>query len=494
MSSGQRRGGPLVRHPGRAALVGTLAILAVSALAFHPSLVQSSRFRLTGVFAASQGLTKGAPVRVAGYDVGRVVGLERGPGSTALVRMELDDHAPPLFAGTTMRVRPRVFLEGGFYVDVNPGIPAGGPRLHSGATIPLPQTAIAVQSDQPLSRMDSAARANVATILHELATALDHGGARDIRGLTREAPDLLRSTAVAAQASRGRRAGQLADLVQQAAAAYAGLQPAARELTALVTDSDRTFRALGDHGHDLATAIRLADQTLRQTPATLRVVDAALPELDRYTAISLPVLDRLPRALRSTAELLAQGNRVSRATALPRLLRTLTPTIRRLPRLLQRQIPLFGHVEPVSTCFADKVTPVLDAKLEDGALSTGRPAWLDFLHGMVNAAGATQNFDGNGAYLRYEGGLADQTVSTGSVPGAGTLVGLSSAPLLGVRPVWNGPTPPPFDPGADCRTQRVPSLRATAATPPAGRRLGAAQLDTPRIRRLAARLERERRR
>src|SRR5205814_1516515 len=225
-------------------------IAAIGIYAFHPTLTQGSRFHLTGLFAGSPGLTPGAPVRVAGYDVGRVSRLERGPGNTAEVHMELDHHAPPLYASTTMRIRPRIFLEGGFYIDLQPGAPHGA-RLDDGATVPLSQTAIAVQSDQPLSRFDSKARASTATILHEFARAL--------------------------------------------------------------------------------------------------------PVLDRYSTLAFPVLDRLPRSLRSTSTLLAQSSALAQPDALPRLLRTLTPTLKRLPLFEEREMPLFGHVEPVSECVTRKV-------------------------------------------------------------------------------------------------------------------------------------------
>lgn len=486
-----RRGGPLVEHPGRAALISVLAVLAVSIYAFHPSIGEGSRFELTGIFSASQGLTKGAPVRLAGYDVGRVVSLRRGPAGTAEVRMKLDSTAPPLYSGTTLRVRPRIFLEGGFYIQLSPGIAGGAKRLHSGATIGLPQTAIAVQSDQPLSRLDHAARADTATILHELATALRGDGARQVRELTREAPATLRPSAIAARASQGLRPGELAALVQNAAAAEGALTPVTRELAASVVDGDRTFRALGQHAADLAATVRLADSALREAPATLHAIDRALPELDRYTKLALPVLDRLPRALRSTAALLTQSIALTRRSALPRLLRTLAPTINRLPTFERRQIPLFGYVEPVSACVADKVTPVLDAKLQDGALSTGRPVWQDLLHGFTNGAGVMQNLDGNGPYLRYEGGLSEQTFSTGDVPGAGTLAGISAQPLLGVRPVWNGPTPPSFHPEADCRTQAVPSLTAAAAAPPKMRALDPSVLKSTKVRALLARIRKQ---
>src|SRR5256714_1548280 len=271
-----RRGGPLVAHPGRAALISVIVIAAIGIYAFHPTLTQGSRFHLTGLFAGSPGLTPGAPVRVAGYDVGRVSSLERGPGNTAEVHMELDRSAPPLYASTTMRIRPRIFLEGGFYIDLQPGAPHGA-RLDDGATVPLSQTAIAVQSDQPLSRFDSKARASTATILHEFARALSDGGARQIRSLTRESPPMLRPSAIVAQASRGLRQGELSKLIDNAAAASAALAPVTRELEGVVTDGDRTYRALAEHSGDLGATIRQADAALREAPVTPRAVDRTPP-------------------------------------------------------------------------------------------------------------------------------------------------------------------------------------------------------------------------
>jgi virulence factor Mce-like protein len=485
-----RRGGPLVAHPSRAALLSVIVIAAIGIYAFHPSLTEGSRFHLTGLFAGSPGLTTGAPVRVAGYDVGRVTKLERGPGNTAEVHMELDHNAPPLYHGSTMLVRPRIFLEGGFYIDLQPGAPRGS-KLDDGATIPLPQTAIAVQSDQLLSRFDSRARASSATILHELARALSGGGAQQIRSLTRESPPMLRPSAIVAKASRGLRAGELSQLIDNAAAASDALAPVTRELEGVVTDGDRTYRALAEHAGALGATIRQADAALGETPAVLRSVDRTLPVLDRYSALAFPVLDRLPRSLRTTSALLSQTSALARPDALPRLLRTLTPTINRLPLFEQRQVPLYNEVEPVSECVTTKVDPVMDAKIDDGPLSTGQPVWLDNLHGLGGSAGVMQDFDGNGPYLRYEGGLSDQSVSTGNVPGAGRLVGLTSKPLLGVRPVWNGPTPPPFAPNADCRTQPATSLKADTAPAPASHPVSRAALHSPKVRRLIARIRRE---
>ena len=40
----------------------------------------------------------------------------------------------------------------------------------------------------------------------------------------------------------------------------------------------------------------------------------------------------------------------------------------------------------------------------DDRFSTGGPNYREFLYNLVNFAGAAQNFDGNGPYLRVQAG------------------------------------------------------------------------------------------
>ena len=51
--------------------------------------------------------------------------------NAAVLVMELDDAALPLHEDATAKIRPRIFLEGNFFVDLKPGTP-GAPELDSG--------------------------------------------------------------------------------------------------------------------------------------------------------------------------------------------------------------------------------------------------------------------------------------------------------------------------------------------------------------------------
>ena len=59
-----------------------------------------------------------------------------------------------------MKIRPRIFLEGNFFVDVTPGTPSA-PTIDDGDTIPITQTATPVQLDQVLSALQSDTRTSL---------------------------------------------------------------------------------------------------------------------------------------------------------------------------------------------------------------------------------------------------------------------------------------------------------------------------------------------
>jgi hypothetical protein len=110
---------------------------------------------------------------------------------------------------------------------------------------------------------------------------------------------------------------------------------------------------------------------------------------------------------------------------------------------------LLALVRPVTDCVRDRAVPVLQARLDDGSLSTGRPVWQDFVHGLVGIASAGQSFDRNGFYLRLS-------------VGSGTNNPIVVGPPRGVRtrPRWLGPgVQPPYEPDAPCRAQAPPDLR-----------------------------------
>ncbi len=143
-------------------------------------------------------------------------------------------------------------------------------------------------------------------------------------------------------------------------------------------------------------------------------------------------------------------------------MRELRPVARALPQLSDRLSELLPLVTPVTDCVRERLLPVLEAKLDDDHLSTGRPVWQEIAYVLPGMAGSSASFDANGPWVKNvltAGG--DNVVSTGDVPGVGTLVGRTEQPILGVRPQWLGPGKlPAYRPDAACADQPAPDLSA----------------------------------
>ena len=109
-------------------------------LAFTKSLpFTGDGYQVKAVFQDAQNIRAKSPVRIAGVDVGEVTEVEHltdenGDGlDAAVVTMEIKDEARPIREDATMQLRPRLFLEGNLFVDVQPGTP-GRRRSSTAAT------------------------------------------------------------------------------------------------------------------------------------------------------------------------------------------------------------------------------------------------------------------------------------------------------------------------------------------------------------------------
>ena len=160
----------------RAGLI-TIALTTIAVyFAFGGALPWQSSFQLRAVVTSANQLHSRTPVRIAGIDVGHVESIKRGPGRFATVTMALQDRALPIHADATLKVRPRIFLEGNFFIDLQQGTPAAR-TVGSGYEIPLSQTAVPVQLDQVLDVLRRGTRDNLVSLVHEVAAASTTAGA-----------------------------------------------------------------------------------------------------------------------------------------------------------------------------------------------------------------------------------------------------------------------------------------------------------------------------
>ena len=153
-----------------AGAIGVVLIVVVCWLVFGgPIPFTGGGFKLRAVYTSQTELHLASPVRIAGVDVGEVTGIEHigGNSPATLVTMSISSKGLPIHADATTNIRPRLFLEGNYYVNLAPGTPQA-PALSSGATLSSPHNSGPVQLDRVLSALNSNARANLQTLLQGL--------------------------------------------------------------------------------------------------------------------------------------------------------------------------------------------------------------------------------------------------------------------------------------------------------------------------------------
>jgi phospholipid/cholesterol/gamma-HCH transport system substrate-binding protein len=444
----------------RAGLIALAFFAVLLFVGFNKGIPVGSHYEVEAVFAdanhllVGSSIRPGSPVRIAGVNVGAIAGIEKGPGNTALIRLRMDDAGRPIHRDATASIKPRLFLEGNFFVDLKPGTP-GAPEMKGGDRIPLGQTAQPVQLYQVLDTLEADTRSDFKTLVKEVATALDKGGAQALNESYKYAPGAFKNAALAAQATLGTEPHDLSQLVAASARVSRALASRDQQLGDLVTQLDRSATALASRREELAHGLRSLAALEREAPDRLRAVDSATPALTRFVRASRPPLRQAPPVLDAALPFLREADRLVAPDQLPALTRDLGPIVRSLADLEPPLVELLDLVTPVTYCVRERALPVLNAKVDDGALSSNQPVWEEILHTAGGLTSASQNFDGNGFQTRFSFGLSQDVVATGS----GEQQNLALGQYQGSRPTKPAQRPP-FNPRAKCEEQPAPNLSA----------------------------------
>jgi virulence factor Mce-like protein len=457
------RGPKSVTGLGAGLMAVTVAFVSVW-LAFGGPHPYHRPYKLKMVVESASELHSRTPVRIAGVDVGKVKKVERGPGSFATVTMEIEKRGLPIHRDATAKVRPRIFLEGNFFVDVSPGTPSS-PVMKDGGTIPIGQTAAPVQLDQVLSALRHSNRRDLLDTVKNLAAALDGGGAQALNAALPIAAPAFVQGAQALEALRGRDEHDLSQTIASSQRLATALADREGDLTDAVTGLARTSVALASRREQLARSIPEFDALQREASPSFAALNDLIPTARQLVADARPGIRELPETLRVANPVLGQLEGLLGPNEVPELVRVGGPAIRSLARLQPNLRALLAQVAPIIDCVKDNVLPMLKDSIEDPPLTDGRPRlpiYRELLNGFVGQTSGSQNFDGNGPSLRYHAGFGDETFGTGYVPSAGeAVVGVSSEPLLGSRPRFTGQVPP-YRADVPCRTQKVVDLRSEA--------------------------------
>jgi phospholipid/cholesterol/gamma-HCH transport system substrate-binding protein len=444
-------------------------------------------YEVRAVVRNSPEIIKRTKVRIAGVDVGEVKRMERGPGDFATLVMAIDDHGLPLHRDASLKVRPRTFLEGGFFVDLRPGTP-NAPLLEEGDTIPVTRTAVPVLLGHAQADLRFDTRQGLRRLVQGLQQALDKGGAEALHDSQPDVAPAFLSLAQVAEASRGIEEHDLSRGIRGNADTFAAIASRDQQLATLVTGFNRSARALASRRDELSAATAELDDVLAEANPALGELNRLFPTARTFAAEARPGVRALPETLRLALPFLDQVEGILRPAELPALLAQGQPAITSLARLAGPLTDTFELVTPVTECLRLNAVPTLKKPVEDPPHTTGEPVYRELLHALVGFSSLSQNFDGNGPAVRYHAGFGDESIST-QIPGLDEpLRGLSSEPILGSRPKFTNQLPP-LRPDVPCVTQQPPDLRAETGPAPEQTSVSRAELRDG-VERVGRRLER----
>jgi phospholipid/cholesterol/gamma-HCH transport system substrate-binding protein len=451
-------------------LAAVVVIVIVTYTAFGGRYPWQKDYELKAVVASGLELQSRSPVRIAGVEVGKVKKVERGPGNTAIVTMAIKEPGLPIHEDATVKIRPRIFLEGNFFIDLRPGTPQS-PIAKSGYTVPLAQTAAPVQLDEVLVGLQQDTREQLTRFVHGLSVTVDKGGGQILkRSLAEWGPTFI-PVAIASEAMRGERADDLSKFIANSEKTASALASRDQQLVTLIDGLERTVTALASRRTQLEQSLPQLDALVHEAPSSLEAVDRALPETRALAIEARPALREAPATLRLADPVLAQARGLVSPGELPALIDQLDPALDDLAPLEPRLTRLLGQVTPIMDCLRRNALPTLKTPVQDGDLTTGDPPYRELLHGLTGLASASQDFDANGPAVRYHAGFGDQLVSLGAAPSAGeALVGTTSEPIIGSRP-RKPAQQPPFRSDVECRTQDPPNLAAATGPAPSQRKV-----------------------
>jgi len=470
-------------NPVRAGLIASLLVIVATFLAFSKTLPWQQQFEIKGVFKSVNNIRLDSPVRIAGVEVGKVTKVEHYKDSQyGVVTMEIEDNGLPIHKDATLKIRPRLFLEGNFFVDMTAGTPSTS-TLDDGDTIPVTQTAYPVQLDQILTSLQEDSRKDLQHLLGGFGTGLVHqpgasedvgqdpdvagaSGAQALNESLRYTPKGLRGAAQVQQAFLGTEPHDLRKLIAGLQKTAAGLGQNEEQLKDFFTNFNRTMIALASEQDNLREAVNLLGPTIETADRFFGDFAVALPTTRAFVHDFIPGVEETPATIAAFGPFYDQFIPLVSKAELGGLLDNLTPTTAAFAQVVADSIGFYKETDLTSRCFYNVILPSGDAVLQDDAGTTGAKVFKEFWYSMVGLASQSSNFDGNGLYTRVQTGGGAYPAHSEKLPGKGPLdsqlFGNALVPPQGTRPT-RPDKKPPYQPNTDCYKNKPPDLNGPAA-------------------------------
>jgi phospholipid/cholesterol/gamma-HCH transport system substrate-binding protein len=296
-------------------------------------------YRIQVAFPQANELATAADVRIAGVNVGKVVGLSLDkPNSRTLATLELSRQYAPIPRDTRATLRLKTLL-GETYVALSTGNRSAG-ALPDGGRLPDGQVQPDVALDQILSTFDPTTRHAWQVWASSQAAAV-LGRGQDINASFGLLPGFFDSSQRLLTALNQQSTG-VRGLVSHTGEFFNAISAQRGQLSGLITAADDLFQTTARRNHQLADVFK------------------ALPEFERQSQLALPALtrfarhsDRTVRELQPLASELTQtfGLTAQLAPQLRGLFERLGPTVTKSKHGLPAFDRILSHIPPLLNAF-----------------------------------------------------------------------------------------------------------------------------------------------
>lgn len=463
----------------QAGALGIVVIIIFSYLAYTKFANPfASEFSVHAIFPSANGLNINSPVRIAGINVGKVTGVQTAPGCSskpsgqaecqaANVTLEINSDGQPLHSNATFRIRPRLFVEGNFFVDVYPGSPSA-PTVKNGFTFPIQQGSDPVQLDQVLDVLNANTRHNLQILLKEYGSAIDKSAPAFNASIPYWLP-AYKYTGEVTHDLLGTEPHDLSNYIHGQAVVSAATDAHPTSLESLITDFNTTASAFAAKQADLQSAVAELPRTLATATPALTALNHAIPPLENLARALVPGVKSAGPAIDESLPFITQLNDLVQPSELRGLVHDLAPTIPALAHLTNETIPLMkNEVRPSASCVVNEIIPWSHLTINDPNFNASNgypphPTYQEIPELLPGIAGESRDYDANGPFFRVMG--QGGTFAYSLQPG---LFGTSLSQIEGVQPVPpKNDQRPPLQPNTPCETQpAISSLDAASGLGP----------------------------
>ncbi len=355
-------------------------------------------YELNATFSNAANISKNSPVRIAGVDVGKVI-KTGADGDATTVTFTVSGSGRPIHEDAYAVIKPRIFLEGNFFIELDPGSPSA-PEMDSGGTIPVSRTSTAVQIDEIFTSLQSPVRADFSRALEGFGTALSHvptaaedasqlpevkgrTGAAGLNGALRYGGPAGRYGAQVADALLGTGPQDLPRLVAGTGRTFGAFVASEADLQGLIENFNTFTGALAAQSANLSETIRRFAPALSTSRTSLANLNRTLPPLRAWAIEIRPAIARLPGLISAGEPWTQQAYAAlsgQEGGGVARLLREAMPGLAGAAQAGKANA--LPQLNRLSLCTSRVLVPTFDQTIND-RFSTGGPAYREFLYWLV---------------------------------------------------------------------------------------------------------------